>query len=252
MRTPDPHRAFSVRGEGQDTAVVLLHGFMGSPAMFRAWTAALSKSCDVYAPLLPGHGGDGAAFSASGMALWQRCADELFTRLRRRYRRVYAVGHSMGCLLALDYARRHPGGLSGLLLLAPALSLRPKKEYYETLKKMAFGGDCAAARACGVRLQTPGQVLAALPRTAELISKGRAVRTEIGAIQTPMLAFFCREDELVSDRYAVLFRQAPHAQVFYLKGCGHFNYPKAVEAQIVGAILSMIDRQPFIGKEGFS
>jgi carboxylesterase len=122
--TLDPAQAFSIKGSG-DAAVLLIHGFTGIPHELRYLAGRLAeKGYSVSVPRLPGHGTDGQDFLRSGWRDWLRRAEDAWLDLRGRHERVHVAGLSMGALLALLVAARHP--VSRLVLAAPAICTRDR------------------------------------------------------------------------------------------------------------------------------
>lgn len=110
-------------GEGEDVCL-LLHGFTGSPWDMRPLGEALAgRGFRVKAIRLPGHGTTPAAMEGATHADWQAAAEEALISLGRT-RNVYVAGLSMGALLAVLLAARHPERVGGLALLAPAMRFR--------------------------------------------------------------------------------------------------------------------------------
>ncbi|GAB7387042.1 hypothetical protein BSNK01_08780 [Bacillaceae bacterium] len=56
--------------------------------------------------------------------------DVVYRKYRGRFRRIYLIGHSMGCTVVTQYAAREP--VDGLILVAPAYSI---KEVIEAMAK---------------------------------------------------------------------------------------------------------------------
>lgn len=114
--------AFSL-GTGPD-AVLLIHGFTGSPWEMRPLGEALAgRGLHVYCPRLPGHGTTPEAMLGAGHEDWLAGMEEALVSLSH-HRRVFVSGLSVGALLALILAARHPTRISALGLLAPALRFR--------------------------------------------------------------------------------------------------------------------------------
>ncbi len=90
--------------------IVLLHGWAMTPAAWAPLRAALTPTPS-FAPALPGHAGRPAA-AGSGVEAW---ADELVPALPEA---AVLVGWSLGALVALALARRHPARVSRLVLIA--------------------------------------------------------------------------------------------------------------------------------------
>ncbi len=96
------------------TSVVLIHGLGCSREDWSAQVGHLSEIADVTAPDLPGHGRafvDGQ-HSIDAMAMFVNRGRAGPSRAR-----TVLVGHSMGCRIALEAARREPDGLVGLVLI---------------------------------------------------------------------------------------------------------------------------------------
>lgn len=126
-RTSEPRHAetlghaFDMPG-GPD-GVLLLHGLSGSPFEVRTLAEQLHhRSMRCLGPILAGHGGDPRALEA---VRWQDWVDGAAAGLAqlRGCRRTFVVGCSMGALVALALASRHPDRVDALVLLAPALRL---------------------------------------------------------------------------------------------------------------------------------
>lgn len=100
-------------------AVLLLHGFTGSPWEVRPLGEVLAANgYHVYAPRLPGHGTQPEAMAWVTHRDWEQAAEDALMSLNG-YRRVFVAGLSMGALLALILAARHPDLVKGLVLMAP-------------------------------------------------------------------------------------------------------------------------------------
>lgn len=116
--------AFSAGPPDARAAVLLLHGFTGSPWEVRPLGEALAaRGFAVHAPLLPGHGGAPEAMLWVTWRDWLAASDAALRGLGDG-RPVLVGGLSMGCLLAMLLAARHPTSVKGLALLAPVVKVR--------------------------------------------------------------------------------------------------------------------------------
>lgn len=110
-------------GDGED-AVLLIHGFTGSPWDVRPLGEALARrGYHARGLRLPGHGTTPRAMTRVDHRDWEAAVEDGLEGLRGR-RRVFVCGLSMGALLAVILAARHPERVHGLALVAPALRFR--------------------------------------------------------------------------------------------------------------------------------
>jgi len=103
--------------------VLLLHGFGDTPQTLSLLARRLAKNgYGVFAPLLPGHGRDMAAFRRARAGEWIEAAKQSLTRMRERYPVVSLVGLSMGGALAV-LATAEMKTVASLVLIAPYLGM---------------------------------------------------------------------------------------------------------------------------------
>ena len=99
---------------GKGRVVVLLHGFLGSHAIWESCIKNLSKSYRVIAIDLPGHGGTACFGYAHSMDLMAKCVKSVLDGLKLK--RFVIIGHSMGGYVGLAFADLFPDHLRGLCL----------------------------------------------------------------------------------------------------------------------------------------
>lgn len=111
-----------LKGKGRHNALLLLHGFSSSPAVFRELIPSLLPLYEtIVCPALPGHGVSISAFSQAKASDWLGEAEGICAVLQEKYQTVDVLGFSLGGLLACHLAQRFT--LHHLYLLAPALAL---------------------------------------------------------------------------------------------------------------------------------
>jgi alpha-beta hydrolase superfamily lysophospholipase len=109
--------------------VVLVHGYGEHIGRYDHVAAALvERGAVVYGPDHFGHGESAGERVLVGD--FERVVDDVqrvveLARSRHPGLPVAMVGHSMGGLIAVRYAQRHPGELAGLVLSGPAVGLTP-------------------------------------------------------------------------------------------------------------------------------
>lgn len=110
------------QGKANQHALLLLHGFSSSPAVYRLLLPALQPLYDtIICPVLPGHADSLAAFSITKATAWITTAEKACEQLINTHRHVDVLGLSLGGLLACHLSQHF--GLHHLYLLAPALVL---------------------------------------------------------------------------------------------------------------------------------
>lgn len=110
------HQPFRI-GSG-DEGVLLIHGFMGTPAEMRPLGERLAElGYDVTGILLPGFGPDIPNLANVTRHDWLEAAGEAWHEVRRSHTRALLAGYSMGAAVSLHLASALPP--DGLLLFAP-------------------------------------------------------------------------------------------------------------------------------------
>ena len=129
--------------KGGSTAVLIIHGYLGSPYEVTYLAEKLySEGYTVSVPRLPGHATDSNDFLETGKRDWLRRVFDSYMELKSICSSVIIAGFSMGGLLAVHAAYRFE--TEKLILIAPALTNRRKlmlhmtpllKYFKKTLKK---------------------------------------------------------------------------------------------------------------------
>lgn len=105
-------------GEGEETPVVLIHGFGGDLNNWLFVQGELGAGRAVYAVDLPGHGGSSKDVADGSLSTLATAVHAAMSALG--VTRAHLVGHSMGGAVALRLAVDHPETVASLTLIAPA------------------------------------------------------------------------------------------------------------------------------------
>ncbi|TCD48155.1 alpha/beta fold hydrolase [Chlorobium sp. N1] len=105
--------------------VLVIHGFTATRESVELLEEPLLRlGIPVSMPTLAGHGASSpAALAGMKWQAWLRDVEAAFRELSAEAERIIVVGHSMGALLALHLAVRHPGKVDSLVLVAAAIRL---------------------------------------------------------------------------------------------------------------------------------
>ena len=111
-----------LQGQAGRPAVLLVHGFTGSPYEMRYLGHRLHEvGFSVSIIRLPGHGTDGDDFIRTNANDWLRKVVDEYMNLQRAYKEVYVAGLSMGGVLTLLLASIFP--VPRIALAAPAVNV---------------------------------------------------------------------------------------------------------------------------------
>jgi carboxylesterase len=103
--------------------VFLSHGYTATSAEVRLFAKRLhDKGFTVAGPLLAGHGTQPADLNHVRWQDWVESGEKVYQQLMAQCEHVFIGGESMGALVALYLANRHPAA-RGVLLYAPAIEL---------------------------------------------------------------------------------------------------------------------------------
>lgn len=124
--------------EAGDVGVLLIHGFTGSAAEMRPIGRYLNeRGLTVMGPLLPGHGTQVEDLNHVPWTEWTTAAERALAELQGRCAQVFVAGLSMGGLLTLYLASRHPE-LPGFVTYAAALDITDWRRHFLPVYKLFF------------------------------------------------------------------------------------------------------------------
>lgn len=110
---------------GGEIAVLMIHGFTGSPASIRPWAEGLhSRGFTVKAPRLPGHGTTWDEMNQTRWNDWYQEVERAFQELKKKHRRIFIAGFSMGGALSIRLTSKYAREIEGLILLNPSIGDR--------------------------------------------------------------------------------------------------------------------------------
>ena len=244
------HREYIRISDHKQTAVLMIHGIIGSLRHFDMLIPLIPAEWSIYNILLDGHGKRVEDFAESSMKKWRDQVTAITDRLCREYEQVVLVGHSMGTLLAVEQALRYPQHIPAVILLAAPLNVRLKGQIVRNSLKAIYGrvnpDDPVAVATQNATSVSPDRrlwrYLCWVPRFWELLVRIRATRALIPQITVPTYVFQSRKDELVSPKSARHFAGNDRISVRFLEQSGHFYYPEADLAILQEAVAAIIHR----------
>jgi 3-oxoadipate enol-lactonase len=229
---------------GDGPAVVLLHAFPLSRAMWRPQVEALQNDYRVIAPDLRGFGGSRAFAGAPSVETMADDVAALLDELKVAGPLVLG-GLSMGGYVALAFARRHPARLRGLVLadtkadaddaegranrdrlIAFAENNTARAVIDQMLPKL-LGADTTARRP---EVVEEARSIASRQTAAGIVGALKALRDRpdanpgLGAIAVPALVLVGRDDALTPPaKSEELAARIPNARLVVLDWAGHLS-----------------------------
>jgi carboxylesterase len=181
------------------TAVLLCHGFTGSPGSLRPWAEYLAGAgLTVSVPRLPGHGTTWQEMSRTRWEDWYAEADRAYEDLRGRSSAIFVMGLSMGGCLALRMAELRGAGIRGLVLVNPSLAPDTKLFLLAPALKLvvpSLPGIASDIKKEGVTelgyTRVPVRAAASLP------ALWRLTQSRLGEVTQPVLAYRSTVDHVV-------------------------------------------------------
>ncbi len=193
--------SFSAPGREQgpgSVAVLLCHGFTGSPRSLRPWAQDLAAAgLTVELPRLPGHGTTWQDMATTTWAQWSAAVEAALAALVATGARVVVGGLSMGGGLALRLAADHPEDVAALVLVNPATLLTdPRAAAVPVLRRLrpslpGIGSDTANGAPEGAYGHVP---LAAL---ASSLAGYAGLRADLHRVVAPLTVLRSATDHVV-------------------------------------------------------
>jgi carboxylesterase len=191
-----------------EAAVLLCHGFSGSPKSMIGWARHLEAAgFRVALPRLPGHGTSWQELNRTEWTDWYACVEDAFEALVAQSRQVFVAGLSMGGALALRLAQQHPTSVSGLILVNPMINITdPRIRTLPLLHRLvpSLGGIAND-------IAMPGQDECGYDRNPlralySLTNLSADVRAHLAEIDQPLLVYHSVTDHVVDPSSVRLLR----------------------------------------------
>lgn len=211
-------------GSGKESALLMLHGFSSTPAVFRQLIPHINGYDAILAPVLPGHAENISAFADIKAQEWLSAVQRHCENLLENYAKVDVLGLSLGGLLACYLGQHYP--LNHLYLLAPALDLRlpliPGLLLLNSLHALGF----SAVYNTGANIMKPEQRDIAYRMIPVRVMREifRLIRNfQFTAIKNcPIDLFLGKHDEVVAvERVASRFANNPETNIHWLNHSAH-------------------------------
>ena len=194
-----------VFSKGNDTGILLLHGFTGSPYEMKELGERLQgKGYTVSIPLLRGHGTAPADLADCTWYDWFEDTKTALFELRKKCSTVIAAGLSTGASLALHLSAHYQ--LEGVAALSPALILKnkfsaiiPYLPIFFPYRYIKSNPDISDAK---VAAEVVKYRKAPLKAVREVIKFYTHLKMDLAEVYTPTLIIQANQDHVLDPRGA--------------------------------------------------
>lgn len=251
-----PHRPYTKAVPGASTAVLMVHGILGSPRHFDMLLPYIPADWSVYNIVLDGHGASARDFARTNRKRLEKQVEGEVARVCDKYERVVVVAHSMGCMLTMNaivkLGLEHK--IAAMFFLGAALRPMCTLPIVKTSVRMLFckpdssdPREMAGRRLCGTTLhRRVWEYLAWIPRFIDLFALAAYTRRCVPHYDLPMTVLQSYKDEVVGRASIKPFRKNPRAHAEFLPDSSHFYYAPADERRICivfNQVLARVQKQ---------
>ncbi len=227
------HSEYIRISDEKNTAVILIHGFLGTPRYYDDFIPFIPENYSIYNVLLDGHGGSYLDFAHTSKEKWLSQLESLVCRLYKEYKNIVLIGHSMGTLLSLEIYKKHKEKIKKLILFAcplkiflkPVSALNTFKDIFKISDKNNPVTEISEKNH-GVELpKNLFKYILWLPRYNDLFSLSKSGRKIAPFVEAECYTFFSKKDEMVSIKSKKYFDKNPYVKNYVLKNSWHYYYP---------------------------
>lgn len=190
----------------------------------------MPKGWTVKSLLLDGHIGTVRGFSKASMRLWKSQVHRAYKRLKADHDKVIIAAHSMGTLFAVREAVKDPAAALFLMNVPLKIGLKPilLKIVWSIYTNSVDPADkLISASKHSYGLEPDLNILHYLgwiPIYLELFDEISKTRGLAEKLNVPTIAYFSKNDEMVSVRSAAFLRNNPKVVLKLLKNSWHHYY----------------------------
>ncbi len=234
------------------TAVLFIHGFLGSARFFDQIKTELADADAGLASIsLAGHDASYEDFCQSGWRDWQESANMKLRELSDTYDRVLLVGHSMGGLIAVRAAVAMPEKVAGVVGIGfpIKISLGPRwiKLNIAATQPKVPGEDprvTSAREFAGVPIRSVEEYFKTLPQNIGFLKTAGAARREISQLRAPLTVINFERDEIVAPSVPRFVKdRLPGAEIVLLPKSYHFLFAEDERKRMVEIIRGYISQE---------
>ena len=229
-----------------DLGVLLLHGFTSSADTVDALLPLLEKEgIPVERPILRGHGTRYQDMRGVTARDWYVDADRALLRLWNRGHHVVVVGLSMGGLLALELAMRHPDVVAGVVTVAAALKFKDPMSRFSPLiaKLVRYWPSPNSFNDAELGKRCTNYRMFATDAFASLYRYGRQIAERLPEVHVPIHILQSKADQIVAPESANIIYEkvsSPVREIVWFEKSGHEMMQDLEAEAVLGEIMSFV------------
>jgi carboxylesterase len=233
--------------EKRRVGLLILHGFTGSLDTVRCLVpAAEARGWAWRMPVLRGHGTRHEDLVGVRWGDWVADAEAALAELRAEAETIVVAGLSMGGLVTLTLAHRHPEAIAGVVTLAPCLRFADPLAGFTPLIKLfvPFWPSPNAYTDPACRAASTNYKKFPTATFGELLDLATETERLLGAIQTPVHGIFARKDTITHAIVAHLLETKLGGPVTteHFEASGHELLSDGEAAAVCAAVMAAAGR----------
>ena len=252
--------------QGSDKAVLMVHGFPTTPAMYRYASECMKEEgYDVFAPLIPSFGADWHDFVETDFSSWYGWIEDYYLRLCSEYSSACVSGISMGGAMTLRLAETHRVKAAAVIG-APVVYNSLFRDHIVTswpAYLLRIIGVFTPAIKPGIVRERPGAndgnedwkgYSGTFPRQgASLVWNLRAIRRDLPLIDSPILSIHDRGDRTVPFANQGILKREMDTEAVFIEtemdsSCRHSHHAllmyRSVQSELMDRIISFFAAHP--------
>lgn len=211
-------------------AILFVHGILETPKFFEPLLTVIPEDWTVRSILLEGHIGAVTDFSKASMSRWKTQVDDAVKELTKTHDKVVIAAHSMGTLFAIQESLNYPIAAMFLMNVPMKIGLKPlllKIVWNHYINNFDPNDKIMMASKNSHGVDSDSNIFhyaGWIPRFLELFDEIAKTRTLAEEIHIPTIAYFSKNDEMLSIKSAGYLRNNPRIKLKLLKNSYHHYF----------------------------
>ena len=253
------HRQTYKHINNSDTIIIFIHGFTESPIQFDNLTNLAFKNGYSYLNLLlPGHGTTSKEFTKNGYKKWTSYVDNQLEEMQQKYKNIFLVGHSMGCLLAINMYLKNKYNIKGIFCINIPFNIRVDFKTFIAGAKIAIIPNFVKdefTKTMKERTSISNKKLLLypfwIPRYIDLFYLSYKILFKLKYIKIPIIYLQSYNDGLVSIKSAITIKKIlkkynlKKSIIIILKNSGHFYYSEEDKKIVEKSFLTFLNKNNY-------